>query len=308
MVSSYPLAFLAAIFTPTSDIAAIVALHESVGSRTLLPREPEDIRGPHNRDCMLDARWTPNMAPIHFCFVVHGHQGRPADLSYIHDAIKSKAKENGSFVHVKSSDWNASTAAGAAAAATGNHANKRVRREKRDRLPSSESSKKKNGIIDDLEDTLAEKEQTKGNLIVHNAACNEGKTSDGIIKGGERLVHEMLSVIRFEVMRKEDRMQQEGASQQGHTDITISVIGNSLGGLYGRYAIAHLAEILCEPTHEANKACNYFLLDGCIRIHLNVFCSIACPHLGCAGFTYFPIPRTAEMAVAKVMGETGSDL
>jgi hypothetical protein len=271
---------------------------------------------------MLDARWTPNMAPIHFCFVVHGHQGRPTDLSYIHDAIKSKAKENGSFVHVKSSDWKASTATaapaaavgfqcdwvGAAAAATGNHANKRVRREKRDRLSSSESSKKKNGIIDDLEDTLVEKEQTKGNLIVHNAACNEGKTSDGIIKGGERLVHEMLSVIRFEIMRKEDRMQQEGASQQGHTDITISVIGNSLGGLYGRYAIAHLAEILCEPTHEADKACNYFLLDGCIRIHLNVFCSIACPHLGCAGFTYFPIPRTAEMTVAKVMGETGSDL
>ena len=271
---------------------------------------------------MLDARWTPNMAPIHFCFVVHGHQGRPTDLSYIHDAIKSKAKENGSFVHVKSSDWKASTATaapaaavgfqcdwvGAAAAATGNHANKRVRREKRDRLPSSESSKKKNGIIDDLEDTLVEKEQTKGNLIVHNAACNEGKTSDGIIKGGERLVHEMLSVIRFEVMRKEDRMQQEGASQQVHTDVTISVIGNSLGGLYGRYAIAHLAEILCELTHEADKACNYFLLDGCIRIHLNVFCSIACPHLGCAGFTYFPIPRTAEMTVAKVMGETGSDL
>jgi len=246
------------------------------------------------------------MAPIHFCFVVHGHQGRPTDLSYIHDAIKSKAKENGSFVHVKSSAWKV----GAEATATGNHANKRVRREKRDRLPSSESRKKKNGIIDDLEATFitVEKVQSKGNLVVHNAACNEGKTSDGIIKGGERLVHEMLSVIRFEFMRKEDPQQQEESSQQGHIDITLSVIGNSLGGLYGRYAIAHIAEILCEPTHEADKACNYFLLDGCIRIHLNVFCSIACPHLGCAGFTYFPIPRPAEMAVAKVMGETGSDL
>ena len=201
VVSSHPLAFIhtiAAIYTPASDIADLVALRESVGSRPLPLREPEDIRGPQNRDCLLDARRTPNMAPIHFCFVVHGHQGRPTDLSYIHDAIKSKAKENGSFVHVKSSDWKV----GAEATATGNRVNKRVRREKRDRLPSSESSKKKIAIVDDLEDKLVstsivamEKEQTQGTLIVHNAACNEGKTSDGIIKGGERLVHEMLSVI-----------------------------------------------------------------------------------------------------------------
>jgi hypothetical protein len=255
------------------------------------------------------------MAPIHFCFIVHGHQGRPTDLTYIHNVIKSKAKENGSFVNVNGEDCRSDRMVGAEATATRNHVNKRVRREKRDRLPSSKSSEKKNRVIDYLEGKLVstgidtmEKEQTKGNLIVHNAACNEGKTSDGIIKGGERLVHEMLSVIRFEVMRKEDPQQQKGASQQCHTDVTLSVIGNSLGGLYGRYAIAHMAEILCEPTHEADKACNYYLLDGFIRIHMNVYCSIACPHLGCAGFTYFPIPRAAEMAVAKVMGETGSDL
>jgi hypothetical protein len=283
MVSSHPLAFVAAVFTPT-------ALHKT------------------------EAYAYAQMAPIHFCFVVHGHQGRPTDLSYMHETIISKAKEKGSFVHVKSSDWKV----GAEATATGNYANKKVRREKRDRLPSPKSSKKKNGVGDNVEDILGstsivspENEQTKGTLIVHNAACNEGKTSDGIIKGGERLVHEILSVIRFEVKRKEDPQLQEEASQQGHTDVTISVIGNSLGGLYGRYAIAHLAEILCEPalqSSEVDEICNYYLLDGCIRIHLNVFCSIASPHLGCADFTYFSIPRGAEIVIAKVMGETGSDL
>ncbi|KAL3822278.1 hypothetical protein ACHAXA_005911 [Cyclostephanos tholiformis] len=245
------------------------------------------------------------MASFHFCFVVHGHQGRPTDLAYIHDAIKSKANEKSSFVHVKSSDWKVDEAS-----ATGNHFNKKVRRDKRDRL-----LKKKNGIVDDVEDksgftrcVTMQNEQKTGTLIVHNTACNEGKTSDGIIKGGVRLAHEILSVIRFEVDQKEDLQLPKEACQQSHTDITISIIGNSLGGLYGRYAIAHIAEILCDHSDEVEKFCTYYLLDGCIRIHPNVFCSIASPHLGCAGFTYVPIPRVVEMIVAKVMGETGSDL
>ena len=260
----------------------------------------QQVRDP--RELAESRRKTPKMAPIHFCFVVHGHQGRPTDLLYIHDAIKIKAKGKGSFVRVESSEWRADDGS-----TTGNNSKVRVRRGKRDRFYSSTKNK---GIVDDAENKsdltstfIIDNEQAKGNLIVHNTVCNEGKTSDGIIKGGVRLAHEILSVIRFEVERKGDPRQQREPYQQSHIETSITIIGNSLGGLYGRYTIAHLAEIL-----EADACCDYWLLDGCIRIHPNVFCSIASPHLGCSGFTYVPIPRSAELVVAKVMGQTGSDL
>ena len=141
------------IYTPTSKIADIVGLHESVRLRLMLLRELEDICGPQNCNCLLDARRTPNMTPIHFCFVLHGLQGRPTDLSYMHDAIKSKSKENGMFVRGKSSDWKV----GAKATATGNHANKRVQSLGRNEITYLHQNpfKKKNGIIDNLEDKLS---------------------------------------------------------------------------------------------------------------------------------------------------------
>ena len=65
-------------------------------------------------------------------------------------------------------------------------------------------------------------------IVVHNVICNEGKTQDGVAMGGERLVKEMLSVIR---------------SGAGTAVVTVSIVGNSLGGVYARYAIARLAEL-----------------------------------------------------------------
>ena len=111
-------------------------------------------------------------------------------------------------------------------------------------------------------------------------------------------------------MRKEDPLQQKGESQQGHTDITAPVICNSLGGLYGRYAIAHIAEILCKLTHKADQACNYYLLPlGRMLTNPPACVLFDCmSSSGKPGFTYIPIPPVAEMAVATVMGKTGSDM
>src|SRR5210317_1764705 len=39
--------------------------------------------------------------PIHFCFIVHGHQGKPTDLRYLHHTIKEKANQR--FAIAKSS-------------------------------------------------------------------------------------------------------------------------------------------------------------------------------------------------------------
>ncbi len=66
------------------------------------------------------------------------------------------------------------------------------------------------------------------------------------MKGGDRVVEEIMNVIRQEM---EIRQSPEGAKSGGIRDVTISILGNSLGGSYGRYAIAKLTE-RCERASE----------------------------------------------------------
>jgi len=285
-------------------------------------------------------------SPVHFCFIVHGHQGRPTDLSYLHHTVKAKAHEHGIFAHTKSSEscvvgrgGKVSADAPVPLASAGKiemEGEKVVRRKKRDRFSlrknrnNNESRTHNNPANDKSTDESADEsfvpngkygqmnDVTKGALIVHNVACNEGKTNDGIIKGGTRLVNEMLDVIRSEVGQQgqsQGDSQSIGETVEPPVDVTISMVGNSLGGLYGRYAIAHLSQVLgdlipnpSEQSSPNNESHHHYLFDGRIRIHLNVFCSTASPHLGCANHTFVPIPRTAEIGVARVIGETGSDL
>lgn len=325
MVTMHPFAFIAAnaasLVSSASNTAAVkreVGLHkhkaaasgfaeEQQLSSTSAPESKAPINlllGADTENSLPDHDIPPitsNSSPLHFIFIVHGHQGRPTDLSYLHHTIRTKAKEKGKFVNVTSSE---SCAVGriTEVRSAQNNSPLKIRRRKRDRLPMQVERAFDLHDNDQLDSKVVrsnETEQTRGYLIVHNAACNEGKTHDGIIKGGERLVDEMLSVIRSEVKRREQTSHRERAP----IDVTISFVGNSLGGLYARYATAHLAEILDKESSN-----NYYLFDGFIRLHFNVFCSTASPHLGCASFTFIPIPRTAEMGVAQVMGETGSDL
>jgi hypothetical protein len=113
-------------------------------------------------------------------------------------------------------------------------------------------------------------------IIVHPAVCNEGKTTDGVANGGQRLVDEMMAVIKHEMRHRNSK------------SVTVSVVGNSLGGIYGRYAVAKLAR-------EQN-------------LHFNIFCTTATPHLGVSKHTYISLPRSAEIGVAHAMGNTGKDL
>jgi hypothetical protein len=287
------------------------------------------------------------IGPIHFCFIVHGHKGRPGDLSYLHQTVRDTARDHHKFDVV---DCSGQCVVGATLAANSDGAGEDVtshsehdsspkkirRRSKRDKLTLKErlqrrkSSKKVDGSEDATQfnvDSESSKDKEvssheKSTFIVHNASCNEGKTHDGVIKGGERLVNEMLEVIRHEIETKKQTINNDNQVLESDTiDVTISVVGNSLGGLYGRYAIARLAEIAEESTKNSivsdvndttpNDETDYYTLvdrDMNIRIHFNVFCSTASPHLGCAGHTYFPIPRAAEMGIAHGLGETGRDL
>mmetsp|Transcript_32229 Transcript_32229/g.78327 ORF Transcript_32229/g.78327 Transcript_32229/m.78327 type:complete len:583 (+) Transcript_32229:254-2002(+) len=139
----------------------------------------------------------------------------------------------------------------------------------------------------------------KHDMVVHNAVSNEHKTDDGIQNGGDRLVEEMRQVI-------EDEMEKRHPNSKDVFDITISILGNSLGGLYGRYAIAKLVERHCVRDGKGANSC--WILDGRYRLHLNVFCTTATPHLGVSKHTFLPIPRTAEIAAATIMKDTGKDL
>lgn len=150
------------------------------------------------------------------------------------------------------------------------------------------------------------------NFVVHSVTCNEKKTDDGVEAGGERLVNEMLETIRREMKKRSKGVDEDPALK----DITISILGNSLGGLYSRYALSRLKDKCMEScknpttrnvTAQASST-GFYVLDDAFALYLNIFCTTATPHLGIAGHTFLPLPRRAEIGVAHAMGATGKDL
>ena len=282
----------------------------------------------------------PEASVLHFCFLLHGHRGYSTDLTYLQRGMQHYAEQEKEKQHEN-----------------GNNNNNNNNNQSTQKQPPQED------------------------LIVHCAACNEGRTADGVKNGGERLVQEMLQVIRTE-LRQRQQLQNCNKNQQNGTndnsgnsnnnismeDITISIVGNSLGGIYGRYAIAKLTEQLESEVnitvegnntetdttlgegHDSNSSninnnnnndndnnnnnnndndnnknnnnnnnndddnkgdrvvTSTVVLDGKYRLHFNIFCTTATPHLGISKHTFVPLPRTAEIGAAYVLGETGRDL
>jgi len=137
-------------------------------------------------------------------------------------------------------------------------------------------------------------------LVVHCTKTNNGKTSDGIAKGGKRLAEEIESFIRRDVIEQFNH--NENSSSETH--VSISLVGNSLGGLYSRFAISQLPTLLEASDRNNNESSH----DSKIVIHRNLFCTTACPHLGVASHTYITIPRFAEQIVGRALSKTGKDL
>lgn len=203
----------------------------------------------------------------HFLFLLHGHRGFSKDLSYLQSVMQQVATTE----------------------------TRKSLRGANCMMESDEETKPINESSNPRSTTdKVRRSNGRQEMVVHSATCNERKTTDGVEKGGERLVEEMLTTIREQMkLRQDDRPIK---------DITISVLGNSLGGIYGRYAIAKLTQ------HCDEKVDGSWLLDNRYRIYFNIFCTTATPHLGIAGHTFLPIPRTAEIGVAHAMGDTGRDL
>ena len=132
-----------------------------------------------------------------------------------------------------------------------------------------------------LQDALQqEANATPHSIVVYSAISNVGITTDGIAAGGKRLAAEIMEQLPFHT--------NTNVTDKDTVTVTLSLVGNSLGGLYARYAIADLLQ------HSF--------------IQPNIFCTTATPHLGVAKHTYIPIPTWTEWVIGNTMGTTGRDL
>ncbi len=115
-------------------------------------------------------------------------------------------------------------------------------------------------------------------FVIHSAESNSGSilTSDGIAAGGQRVAQEI------------DRLVAHYSQFCHQRPITLSLVGNSLGGLYCRYAISRMQSF--------SKLTPKFFVTTCT------------PHLGVSQHTYLTIPIWMESLIATSMQQTGKDL
>eukprot|EP00578_Thalassiosira_sp_NH16_P013875 CAMPEP_0181123944 /NCGR_PEP_ID=MMETSP1071-20121207/26195_1 /TAXON_ID=35127 /ORGANISM="Thalassiosira sp., Strain NH16" /LENGTH=629 /DNA_ID=CAMNT_0023209171 /DNA_START=221 /DNA_END=2110 /DNA_ORIENTATION=+ len=154
-----------------------------------------------------------------------------------------------------------------------------------------------------LDGSTEEEMETGVEVIIHGVKCNVGKTHDGIRNGGTRVANEVIEFIKADVHKRlvadKEQRHENGNESNNEIDanhaVTFSLIGNSLGGLYSRYAVSLLPYQLQ-------------LEDTMLNLHPNIFCTTATPHLGVSQHTFLPIPRIAEKIIGTGMGETGRDL
>ena len=161
-----------------------------------------------------------------------------------------------------------------------------------------------NSISDEEEDSPERETKCKipedTCVIVHSTECNgdKGMTTDGIEAGGSRVAKEVNDLIS-DLLMDPDTNNDDGEEKEDSTpiepkdvDLSISFIGNSLGGLYARAAVAEV---------------EWNLPNG-KQLQPNVFCTTATPHLGKRGQTYIRLPRFAETGIGMALQPTGQDL
>jgi hypothetical protein len=336
------------VFPPFDNVSSLLSLFRDL---SLVP--PDNLRPDLNTDDETrnennllrikrsSTATVPGADTVHFCFLVHGYQGLSSDLSYFETVLKHRACVE------------------------------RKHRSQRQRKPFRQE---KCEIDDDFviiptatdgnDDGEFDRSKTQ-HMVVHNSVCNEGKTTDGVINGGDRLIDEIRKTINakmkerhpelehaidgkenFTIEEEQDKnsvyenwnivknredewdfkrkvqcRDQKKTLEEKPYDITISIIGNSMGGLYGRYAIAKLIERHCVPEMAPTKKDDRgreqeqgrispasWIVDGKYRLRLDIFCTTASPHLGVSQHTWIRIPRIAEIGIAATMGESGRDL
>lgn len=118
--------------------------------------------------------------------------------------------------------------------------------------------------------------ESTGAIVVLACKCNEGRTFDGLAAGGSRVADEVARFL---------------AEAEGFE--TISFIGNSLGGLYARYAVFLL-----------------FANNSVAGLRPAAFVTTASPHLGVRSSLYAPLlaPLAALFAPAHRFSRSARDV
>jgi len=178
-------------------------------------------------------------------------------------------------------------------------------------------------------------------LFTYAPSCNHRRTDDGIKNGGERLLGEITDFMAHQVaMIREDGGEQPGADPSHHSEparVTFSIVGNSMGGLYSRYAVSKLIGTAGRGSGEARPPvasasvesdrdradsgdCAAPSRGGYVAVdfpgledavfRFDTFCSTCSPHLGTAGGgnTYVPMPRWSEKVIGRAMGKSLEDM
>ena len=123
---------------------------------------------------------------------------------------------------------------------------------------------------------LASKLKSKGCVVLMSSANSFMKSLLGVEIGGSKLAKEVLEV----------------ASQYSNLS-RISFVGNSLGGLFCRYAIREL----------------FNSTDNTIAgLAPDSFISIATPHLGVRNYTFISVPDSLKLFVSSLLYLTGTIL
>jgi Putative serine esterase (DUF676) len=123
-------------------------------------------------------------------------------------------------------------------------------------------------------------------IYVYTSQSNHGRTHDGIQAGAERVAQESQDFLNNIIEQYEGSLK----------EITVSIVGYSLGGLYARYALPDII-----PSEDNKRDTNM------PRIVPKIFCTIATPHLGSRGHTYLQLPEPLERLIS-LQTQTWRDL
>ncbi|KAL3777298.1 hypothetical protein ACHAW5_004678 [Stephanodiscus triporus] len=247
--------------------------------------------------------YAPPSSPVrpmaHYVFLVHGWMGNDLEQDYLSRALHRRA--GGTPDRDDDDDDDDDVAEGV--------------------VPPDAKRARQDGDADAVDDA------SENNVVVYSPRCNVGRTHDGIRAGGARLANEVVEFVRSDVTRRlllvggdegrrdddmnDDAMMRSPPNEED-VHVTYSIVGNSLGGLYARYAISLLPYRLSlssrRERHPTNERTGLTTNSIRLNLHPNVFCTTATPHLGVSRHTYLPLPRIAETIIGTGMRATGRDL
>ena len=149
--------------------------------------------------------------------------------------------------------------------------------------------KESNTLIDSDSDESCRSNRHQLNILKSKA--NAKVSTDGIAMGGKRLAAEIKEWIEQQTAEIENS---KSDGPESSTVLTFSLVGNSLGGLYGRYALAEL-----DFFHSNDGTKN--------PIRPLIFCTTSSPHLGVSQETFIELPRWFEPHVATVFQQQTMD-